>query len=59
MKKNKIIYNNISFFLFLIIIQNDFYFSQINDDFSIATLEESELLEVNDYHNFNLIVTTL
>ena len=59
MKKNKIIYNNISFFLFLIIIQNDFYFSQINDGFSIATLEESELLEVNDYHNFNLIVTTL
>ena len=34
-------------------------YNQLNDDFRLEILEEnSQLLEVNDYHNISLIVTT-
>ena len=52
--KNKII---IILYIFSLNFGN--YSNQISDDFRIQTLEEnSQLLEVNDYHNFSLIVTT-
>ena len=47
------------FFLLLIIQKFLLDYCIINDNFSNFIFEEnSELIDVNDYHNFNLIVTT-
>jgi hypothetical protein len=47
------------FFVLLIIQKFLLDYCIIYDNFSNFILEEnSELIDVNDYHNFNLIVTT-
>ena len=52
------IYNNLLLLLFL--IRNNLFISQINDNYESGVLEEGnyELLEVTDYHNLNIIVST-
>ena len=58
MKVYSSIKNNFLFILFL--INNNLIFSQINDNFASNTLEEGnyDLLDVTDYHNMKLIVST-
>jgi len=56
----KFYHTNFKFLIILIILKYYFFNSQIYDDFSINKLEdESELLDVTDYHKLNLIVTSL
>ena len=52
------IYNNLLLLLFL--IKNNLFISQINDNYESGVLEEGnyELLEVTDYNNLNIIVST-
>jgi len=53
------IHNN---FLFLLLFMGvKLILSQVNDNFNSAILENGnyELLDVTDYHNINLIVSTL
>ena len=53
------LYNNILITLYIITLKFGFYFNQIYDNFTINVLEEgNQLLDVTDYHNFSLIVTT-
>ena len=53
-----LIYNK--FFLFFFCCIAKLIFSRINDNFDLKILEEGnyELLDVTDYHNLNLIVST-
>lgn len=58
MKVNFSIKNN---FLFILILINiNLILPQINDNFALNTLEEGnyDLLDVTDYHNMKLIVST-
>ena len=53
-----LIYNKFFLFFFCCVVK--LIFSQINDNFDLKILEEGnyELLDVTDYHNLNLIVST-
>ena len=48
------------FFIFELIIIIQIIFSQINDDFTTDIIEslDSNLIDFNDYHNLNLVITT-
>ena len=52
--------NNIYLVIMILLLKNNFIYSQIDDDFSRGVLEEGsyELLDVTDYHNLKIIVTT-
>ena len=60
-KKFKVyFYFNLNLIMLTIIINNDLGHCQINDNYNTNILEEGnyDLLDVTDYHNMNLIVTT-
>ena len=52
--------NNICLIIMILLLKNNFIYSQIDDDFSRGVLEEGnyELLDVTDYHDLKIIVTT-
>ena len=51
--------HKILFIIYIFILKLGKYFNQTSEGLSFETLEtNSQLLDVNDYHNFSLIVTT-
>jgi len=58
-KLNELLSHNFFIILFIFIQKLCFHYCQIYDNFTLVTFEEgSQLLEVKDYNNLKLIVTT-